>query len=269
MNFCIISPASGLEKYSIQSKVHLVLPQVRNRTYSSFYMKRRSKGDFIILDNGAYEEQLPTPARIQKCLEMYRPQVVVCPDSLLKKSSITIKLTKAFLDYYYDRYPADYMGVPQSEAGDLYSWWRCCKELLEDERISWIGIPRSLATHYSDNYQDLRSTIANVIKDCRPDIKLHALGMADGSLEELRRLAMTEQVESCDSSAPVWRGWNGVRLDERIVWREEGTPVDFNAKVPSSRNHALINRNLKEVLKACNLNQSGGQLTSITADSFL
>ncbi len=55
MEFCIIGPTAGLERYATLSKTHLVLAHIKDGAYVEFYRKRRTDGDWIILDNGAYE----------------------------------------------------------------------------------------------------------------------------------------------------------------------------------------------------------------------
>jgi hypothetical protein len=257
MKFCIISPVKGLERFATKSDIHLILPQVRSKEYTSFYQQRRSAGDTIILDNGAYEGFFPTPGRIHKCIEAYNPQIIVCPDSLLSDWEVTVKLTFDFLDRYYDS-NFEFMAVPQSLEGDIYHWWMCCRELLEDHRIEWIGLPRALYTHYG-RHNDLRSTIARVIKDTRPDIKIHALGMAAGSLAELECLAKSQCVEACDSSAPVWRGWNGFDIEEYTAWEQHGFPMDFKAEWDQHQRENLIISNLNKVLNICRWNLNSSQ----------
>jgi hypothetical protein len=248
MKFCVICPTSGLKEYATRSNVHLVLPHIRHKQYIEFYQERRKAGDTLILDNGAYEGQFIPYSRYERCINLYNPQVVVCPDAPMRDWRITVSATEAFLRQFYDTHPnIKFMACPQAKVGDKDGWWNGCEMLLGDERISWIALPRLLYTHFSkeDNY---RAIIAQVIKKSYPTIKIHALGMASGSLSELEELAKCECVESCDSSAPVWRGWNGYSLSAQ-GWEENGTPVDFNAKLPTS--NYLIEQNLKEVLSIC------------------
>jgi hypothetical protein len=85
-------------------------------------------------------------------------------------------------------------------------------------------------------------------------IKTHALGMANGDLWELDRLAW-EGVVSCDSSAPIWRGLFGQTLNERAdrdYWDRDGKPVDFDHKIFSSIDPSpTILHNINLVLSAC------------------
>jgi len=267
MEFCIISPADGLRKFASQSKYHLLLPQVRNIQYTKFYVKRREEGDFIILDNGAYEKQLVTPTRMLERIDKYKPHVVVLPDAYLD-STITWKSTLGFLDRYYDDihkvYPTTYfMGVPNGSS--LFEWYECAKKMVDDYRITWIAIPRNVATHLAPDSSDIRAACAQVVKDMRPDINIHALGMANGSLEELYHIAKCGLVASCDSSAPVWRGWNGYYLNgavDREVWDKKGTPVNFNAHRRyryAVENDRIIQYNLDLVLEICHSTQNGLQ----------
>lgn len=250
MEFCIISPSAGLENFASQSHTHLVLPQIRDKTYTNFYRSRRKQGDFLILDNGAYEGAFIHNARLAERMKLYEPQVVACPDALLQDWSITWEMTKRFLTQFHSRleFSCEFMGIPQALPMDINAWWKCAKRMLEDPRITWIGLPRCLYTHFG-LHDELRSTIAQCIHDVRPDIKLHALGMADGSLTELEKLAAINVVESCDSSAPVWRGWQGRAIEDSHDWIKDGSAVDFSAALPEDTWY--IEHNLDKVLNIC------------------
>jgi len=249
MKFCVITPVGGLKKYATRSKIHLVLPQIKLKAYRDFYVERRKAGDTIILDNGAYEGANVTDTQLVQAINLYRPQIIVCPDVVLQPCRLTIEATRKFLDKFYHQtdFPCAFMCVPQAPPHDLTQWWNCCKTLLDDPRITWLGIPRNLYTHYGKIY-DLRATVAMIANDLRPDINIHALGMAEGMLTDLRALAATDCVWSVDSSAPVWRGHNGYLLDN-LAWAKRGTDCDF--KVNKLQHPNLIEDNLQMVFSIC------------------
>jgi hypothetical protein len=256
MKFCIISPTSGLRQFATKSHTHLVLPQIHSKEYINFYQERGRAGDFLILDNGAYEGALTHNERLLERIELYKPDVVVCPDAMLHEGSTTVDLTKRFLDEYSGRvsFPGlEYMGVPSATGYNIFDFYEGCKKMLDDPRITWIGLGRFLYTHFGEK-PEFRFTIAEIIKNIRPDIKIHALGMAAGSLLELDWLTKKDIISSCDSSAPVWRGWNGRLIDTPQAseyWAQEGSPVDFNAPLPSTDCVNKINYNIERVLQVC------------------
>lgn len=248
MEFCVISPTAGLEKYAVLSKYHLVLRHVykTDPAYRVFYQKRREAGDFIILDNGAYEGEtsLESPG------VLLEPQVVVLPDYLLQPWRKTWHAAIHYLDTYYDKYPGtEFLYIPQSLPGDLHGFIESYQEAVSDRRITWLGIPRAMAYAITDNPL-ARVEFARMVHRDHPGLKLHAFGMVNGDVHELPYLAQAG-VTSIDSSAPVWRGWHGYDIKRTAAWDMFGKAVDFNHNVKGwEQNHELILANLE----ACGVN---------------
>lgn len=252
MEFCIISPTAGLERYAVLSKTHLVLRHVykTDKTYREFYQNRREAGDRIILDNGAYEGET--------CLEspgmLLEPQIVVLPDFLLQPWKKTWHAAIHYLDIYYDKYPAtEFLYIPQSLPGDLHGFIESYQEAVSDRRITWLGIPRAMAYAITDNPL-ARVEFARMVHRDHPGLKLHAFGMVNGDIHELPYLAQAG-VTSIDSSAPVWRGWHGYTIDQkrhRDYWDEKGTAVCFEQEPFSVFPH--FDEVIKHNLEACGVN---------------
>jgi hypothetical protein len=240
MEFCIISPTAGLERYATLSKTHLVLSQVEERQYKEFYLKRRREGDLIILDNGAYEGKQSTEGELIDAIEFYNPQVVVLPDRFLRPWEETFQVSHDFLDKYYNRFSdVEWMYVPQSSPNDIMGFIDGLLHAANELPVSWIGIPRCLVT---DIAQDplMRVRVCEFIKRKwynDPCLRVHALGMYKGNVEELKLLAAAG-CDSIDSSAPVWRGWAaGSSLtspEDQTSWEQFGCDCDFNAELPLS-----------------------------------
>jgi hypothetical protein len=250
MDFCYITPTSGLELFATRSKTHLVLPQVKDETYRQFYKQRREAGDTLILDNGAYEGVLSSAEELFDAALFYQPQTLILPDAILQIGENTLRLVLNFLHNYASSLPAStkFLAVPSSLPYDISDWWHCCRELLNIPRINGIGLPRNLFTHYG-RHSDVRAIIAEVIHDIRPECIIHALGMAEGNTVELSYLVKSGLINSCDSSAPVWRGWNGYELDS-TTWVKKGTPVNFSA--PLSSHRFTIEKNIGDIERICN-----------------
>lgn len=260
MEFCIICPTAGLERYATLSKTHLVLAQIKDPHYCEFYQRRRQNGDTLILDNGAYEQGKSVGHKeFAESIRFYNPQWIVCPDKLFSDWEETYSLTKTFLDQYFDEFKdtSKFMGVPQTEKGNIIGWMEGMFRMVEELPLDGVGLPRALVTHY---YIDplTRVRVCEFLKK-RYDQQLyiHGFGMVKGNVEELKLLWRAE-CDSVDSSAPVWRAWSkGLSLthqDHHIVWDEIGTECNFDAewKPPFKEKHEQILSNLE----ACGVNTS-------------
>jgi hypothetical protein len=220
-----------LNRYASHSTTHLVLPQVRNPQYVEFYQRKRREGDFLLLDNGAYEN-VSNWDLLRESIDLYNPQVVSLPDHLLQGGEKTFEDARDFLDEGKGRWPGvKWMYIPQSTPGDLKGWykwlWIGLKEL---KRVEWVGVPRALATDIATGPNAPMERVNAVEQLTLRGYKTHALGMVNGNLHELEGL-FWEGCCSVDNSSPVWRGFHGYKLDDsqmREWWDREGIPVDFD-----------------------------------------
>lgn len=218
----------------------MALAHVTDDKYWNFY-KDRNKEQTLILDNGSYEGRLDTEAFEERIAD-YQPEVIVLPDLHLGNWERNLHLSLGYLELCKASF-GEFMFVPQAEPGDMDGFIKGLHLALKDKRLAWIGIPRCLATDIARNNL-ARCYVADFIKGERPDVRIHALGMVDGNPYELCYLA-ERGVYSCDSSAPVWRGWNTARLED--PWN--GPDIDFNANTPEE--FECIESNLTEVDRAC------------------
>lgn len=259
MNFCIISPIAGLERYATLSRTHLLLAQINAPGYWKFYERMiRERGDFIILDNGAYEGECDR-VRLLNRINRIQPNVVVLPDILGGNWKSSSRESFSFLEDYYYSFPnTKWMYIPQAEPGDIIGFVESLFRAIDDSRIAYIGLPRALSYSITSDLT-MRVRIAEQIRKRSSRVKIHALGMVRGSVEECRLLREGGCVMSIDSNAPVWRGWNGWTLDEVRYRHNESpqrwpeTPVDYNAKFPEDdgRGGACVDIQILKNLEAC------------------
>lgn len=223
---------------------------LKNREYLEFYCKMRDRGDEIILDNGAYEDGVPLEedGYWQAILDL-QPTVAALPDFPLQDARKTVSAALRFLDKYAGRTTCQWMFVPQAERGrrDEIAW--AIDTVIRDSRvggyIGWLGLPRTLAT----DFDGWRIPVAAAARGTYPHLKLHALGMANGDVEEMKALEAVG-VYSIDSSAPVNRGGFGLSISDeadRKTWEEHGGQFDPYQAGTFEGQHEKIMANLKEV----------------------
>src|SRR5260221_12641480 len=137
MEFCVICPTAGLERYARLSKTHLVLSHEceRDKKYLAFYAARRVDGDFIILDNGSYE--LGHPSYNAEVINALDPQVIVLPDYYLQPWQRTWHAAINSLNNHYEEFknelglPTQWLYIPQSEKGDLHGFLESYQEAVQ------------------------------------------------------------------------------------------------------------------------------------------
>jgi hypothetical protein len=247
MDFCILSPVQGLKRYASLSKSHLCLAHLTNPGYWEFY-QGININDHLILDNGGYEGK-PNTKLILERIEQVSPDVVVLPDYLGEEWRKTVQASMQFLDSYYYEFRCKWMFVPQSKPGDIMGFIDGLYTALEDERISWIGLPRALCYSITNDLS-MRVRMAEQIRKRSSRVKIHALGMVKGNVAELNALRESGCVTSIDSNAPVWRGWNMHHLHEE--WGEKPTNYDnTDIPEPGSLRDEIILDNLEAVGVKC------------------
>jgi hypothetical protein len=244
MHFAVISPTEYLDQFSGRSHVQMcVAPWAAEYPkYFEWYKRRREQGDFVILDNGAYEGHQLSSVELIRISDELKPNVLAVPDKL-NDADESQRLWDDFFEYVNTcrqfNWPA-WMRVVQHESRDPEDWF----ELLDTiSSYDWLAIPRCLGHPF-------RLQIAAMIK-AQFTAKIHAFGWT-GSIEEIRTLAKLG-VTTMDSAGPVWRGLLGYPNGGAQAWPD--LPFDVNAKdgFPDmmSLNEEIAHNNVTEVLRAC------------------
>jgi hypothetical protein len=246
VKIALISPISGLEKWSAMGTLHLVLAQIDDQKYIDFYKSRRERGETLILDNGAYEGTMVDDRRLADMTAVYNPQVVVLPD--LPFQSPRLNLQRAN-DYYQKHAESHrkYMFVPHTDMTDLGEWLSEVNLALSAFKQPWIGLSRLLLVKPKLHFVDLtrlRSCLAMLIRHLfGPLTYIHALGQyGDNPLEEIKWLRRAG-IDSIDTSGPIWRGWCGYVYGDR--WPD--IPIDFHAHPQTTRYPSDIKANLQSI----------------------
>lgn len=241
-----IAPTSYLHLIPEDCTFHLLLAHLlKDPMYSAFYRKRKQAGDFIIIDNGAFEMGKPLDVD-----EYYRlvsesgvvPDVVVAPDypkcAWEKTVESTIKFVKEY-GKYFDTTKTDIMAVPQSEIGDYKGWIKAYSEFSLIDEVSFIGmsilgIPNAFRSLTGTGTISFNRIFASLyLKNNRiinMDKKHHYLGC-----DEPRELLMQKEIGiaySNDSSSAFWHAIHGIKFDS-----SSGSLINGKIKIPVDFDH--------------------------------
>lgn len=238
------------------SKTHLVLAHLvdTDPTYASFYYDRSIAGDFIMLDNSAYE--LKEPYRPEKLMELGKlcgATAIVLPDYPFQHSSKTIEAAEKFAPLFKSGGFATFM-VPQSKRGDLSDWIACYEyaansPLIDIIGMSILGIPNALP-QISPAYA--RVVMTKLLQDRGVWSKKHHhfLGLNAGPKLEIPSLLSLKALDTVDSSNPIWMGILGHEYSENtdslLSVNKVNMPVQFDLPyVKDPHTHRRISNNIR------------------------
>lgn len=216
--FGVIAPTAYLLRYAVKSKFHLVLAHLVDidQTYADFYLSRSLAGDFIILDNSAFE--LPEPYKPEKLIELghrVNADVIVLPDYPFSPGQRTIDAAKKFAPQFKDAGFKTFF-APQSKTGDYKDWfntycWGSENDLIDCIGMSILGIPNAIP-HIAKPFARVVMTQKLIDAGAYNFEKYtHFLGLNSGPNLEIPSLINMKAMNSCDSSNPVWMGILGHR----------------------------------------------------------
>lgn len=249
--FCIITPTAYLEQFASQSSMHLVLAHLvdRDEQYTSFYKQMSKRGDFIMMDNSAYELKEPfSPDKLIDLATKCGAHAIVLPDYPFQPAHVTIDAAKEFIPAFKAAGFQTFF-VPQSERGDLDDWLQAYMWASENDDIdiigmSILGIPNAIP--------NIDPAFARVVM-CQMlidrglfnfDKHHHHLGLNAGPALEIPSLLRMDALSSIDSSGPVHAGILGhaytKEADSYQMVKKLKAPVDFAA--PKTKDEATLQR---------------------------
>jgi len=243
MKHAYIAPINYLHLVPKESKTHLLLVHLlSNKQYVDFYKARQKDGDFIILDNSAFEFKKPASGEyILNAVEKSGiiPDVIVAPDYPFEKSVVTIKSTIEFINQYSKQFPPSvkFLSVPQSKKGEVDDWISCYRELSDITDwigMSILGIPNAFCSITQTEDISFNRVFATIyLKQCgiiNPKILHHYLGLGD-SIREILIQKELGVAYSNDSSSAFWHGIHSTRFDDSAGGLQKGKirkEVDFS-----------------------------------------
>lgn len=241
MDWMHITPIKGLHLTEHLTQ-HMVLPDPLSRyeDYYTFYVQRkRNNSDFLIMDNGAFENggRPLDRSRLMGLAALLQVNEIVIPDTM--KDSRTTQ--RQFRDWQ-EAYPlrSDYLwsavvqGKTDEEARNHMYW------LVGQVGIQTICLPKLLV----DIRPTLRAELAEMIHDIRPGLNIHFLGLHHAAPNDFA--LVKELVRSCDTSLAAVAALNDVRLDWTLdIKKLSSRPSYFWTKRMSEEKLALLNTNIQ------------------------
>lgn len=258
--FGIITPTAYLRKYATQSHFHLVLAHLIDvdDEYANFYAEMSDRGDFIIMDNGAFElGESYEPSKLLGLAERVKADAIVLPDYPFQDAVKTVQAAIALGNQVKD---AGYLTFfcPQSQVGNLEDWvaaykWGVEMPWIDIIGMSILGIPNALP-HIPRSYARVVMTQLLIDRGVFGFQKYHHyLGLNTGPNIEIPPLIKMGALDSCDSSNPVWAGICGQMYtpmaDSFLMTRKIDKHVDFAYPMTKSEYvHSAIQTNVDMTL---------------------
>jgi hypothetical protein len=249
VKLCLISPINCLETFAVASNHHLILAHIakKSKEYRNFYQQMAARGDYIILDNGAYETGVPEDGSlIIDLAKEIGAKCIVLPDFPFQEADKTIKAAIDFLDKYEDGDGMEYMFVPTADPNNkglssFLDCWAWGAKVLGS--TDWIGIAKNAGRNFLPSLGGAARMFLLLEVKKRGLLgsqKLHALGY--NAIWEPYYLS-TFGVRCLDCSSPVWRGMNNCSMYE--YWKD--IPVDFFSHLPITElRYEQVKKNISE-----------------------
>lgn len=258
MKIGIICATPHLQRFSLQSTFHLILPHLYTQfpAYREFYAERIRQGDFVTQDTAVFEleESLPGPQLIDMA-ESLGVSEMVTPEVLLSAEQSKVKLEEFLTHRQKVGSKLPLLSVVQGTSlEELFRYWAY---LLNLDEVSTIGVPFDIDF---DMYvtRGVRSPtlrrVLNRVEIVRMAEKsnllrkpVHLLGLADGVELQFYKHPM---IRSNDSSSAFVHGAEMIYYTDRGLPQEKiKTKLDFGRVLTQPKQFDAINHNIT-MLKA-------------------
>lgn len=222
MKLGIIAPTALLEHYAGLSTYHLMLANLalQDRDYLEWYQRRASIGDFVLLDNGAWEGETVSTKDLKELCNIIEPNEVALPDVMLDGKN-TVKVSEQAAEYLRGRIPekTTFMAIPQ---GPNFSMWRASlHKLMTIPGVTTIGLARNVDDNFLQ-YQGLGTKLygrALCLKYLEREgindlYDVHLLGWGKIKIQLLANIQeLFPWVRGMDTTQPVKLGLCGIEVD--------------------------------------------------------
>jgi len=242
-SFCYIAPTSLLDVTTV-SKTHLVLAHLvdsADTAYTEFYKQRSKDGDYLIIDNSAYELKEPySPDKLLDLAGLCGAHAIVLPDYPFKPGHVTIDAARDFIPQFKEA-GFDTFFVPQSETDDIEDWiqtykWAANNPDIDIIGMSILGIPNADTSIDPTFARVVMTKILQERKLFNPAKHHHYLGLNGGPATEIPSLIRMNVLNTIDSSGPIWSAILGHEYtnnsDSLLSTKKPKMPVDFYMSAP-------------------------------------
>lgn len=242
INVAYIIPTSYLSQtlspLDSSPKIHLLLAHqvLEDKNYVKFYSKRKTAGDYIILDNSAFEfGEAMSADLLKKAIQISDPDEFILPDVLFEKDK-TIQRSVDFIKAARSS-QIKYMGVAQGNTLD--DWLSCYKYFSSDNSIYSIGLgavysPKTIFdNNETANIVSGREFLIKKLIDhhmLNPNKPHHLLGLGDSGHLEIQKLKKYKWIRSCDSSAAYIQAKHGLQISRGKEYKKIKEKIDFSDK---------------------------------------
>ena len=253
-----IAPVSYLSLIPEDSDFHLVLAHLMHiKEYATFYKNRSERGDYIIMDNGAFENGVPyNTVQIKEAIDRaeFMPNCIVAPDYPGKSGYLSWMACLDFIDELptFAASTTTVMFVPQSQEGDWYDWIKCyqagCElpDIVSHIGMSILGIPNAFKHLTGTSNITFNRTFASQVLKQSGKVgvkKHHYLGCGDP--RELLMMRKMGIADSNDSSTAIWHGHLDIAFDNTASGLRDGkSPIEVDFKVPARKTTRVIEDNI-------------------------
>jgi hypothetical protein len=216
---------------------HFALGQelLRDKEYRQYYMALGRLGHFIMVDNGAAEQDVPDFKKVVWLANKCNAAEIVLPDVLGDWQSTVELLTDEVLDLVPSR---KRMIVPQGETLD--EWFLCFEHQLKRTKycIESIGI----AKHHEGRWEGGRAAILQRLVRDYPsipqNIHIHLLGVFLDPFQEMSAAASICDIRGIDSGMPVAWAQRYLTLAPEVTV-EDHLGMEWNAEWTNEDPHYL------------------------------
>ena len=253
MKHAFIAPTNYLHLIPQECDFHLLLAHLlKDKKYCEYYKEKQDRGDFIIIDNSAFEFKRAIDAN--EYFELVSqsgltPNIVVASDYPGKSWETTLAGSIKFSNEYgkyFDPNKTKLMVVPQSIKGDYKGWIKGYQELIKLPNVEFVGmsilgIPNAFCSlTKTDDIATNRIFATAYLKAnglIDSHVKHHYLGLGS-SIRELQIQKQLGVAYSNDSSSAMWRAIAHPDTDKKcyddsatgMIDGKLEIPVDFDLK---------------------------------------
>lgn len=255
IRFCHITPTKFLPEVAPYNKCFLSLAHLveSDRSYVDAHLAAYEYRENItkIMDNSAFElykrnEPMFPSYKLIELGKLIDAEYIVMSDYPNRNWEVTrdaaIELGPLLHEAGFKTFYC-----PQAPIGNVEDLlksfiWAANSEHVDYIGVSILAIPNAYGVEKGNNLQRYLSRYAfmkllrsrGILHDIKANgKKIHLLGMTDGPKEIELLKEYLQYIDSWDSSAAVWHGYNGIEFDSSptgLIHGKLETEVDFNAK---------------------------------------